>query len=91
MKLKSTCSASPSGRRIGVACIAAAMLGIVIAGSVSAASLNNVISEEQKKLKVAQASQEKVDQLSEERRTLYNEFKEETKKVAILFIKKLKA
>jgi len=81
MKLKSTCSITSSGRRIGVACIAAAMLGIVVAGTVSAASLNNVVSEEQKKLKVAQASQEKVDQLSEERRTLYNEFKAVNKEI----------
>jgi dynactin complex subunit len=81
MKLKSTCSRIVSGHRISAASIAAVMAGIVIAGSVSAASLNNIVSEEQKKLKVAQASQVKVDELSEERRKLYNEFKAVNKEI----------
>ncbi|MBN1378614.1 MAG: DUF3450 domain-containing protein [Gammaproteobacteria bacterium] len=81
MKLKSTCSRTILGRRISVASIAAVMAGIVITGAVSAASLNNIISEEQKKLEVAQASQVKVDQLSEDRRKLYNEFKAVNKEI----------
>lgn len=81
MKLKSTCSASVFGRRISVVTIVSAMTTFIFAGTVSAASLNNVISVERNKLKVAQASQATVDKLSEERRQLYNEFKAVNKEI----------
>ncbi len=81
MELKSTCSMSKLCHRISFTSIVFAVATIITAGTVSAASLNSIISVEQKKLKVAQASQVKVDKLSDERRDLYNNFKAVNKEI----------
>jgi hypothetical protein len=50
-------------------------------GSANAANLGNVLSVSESKLKVAQASQAKIDELSDERRQLYNEYKAVNKEI----------
>ncbi len=53
----------------------------IFSATSSAADLNNLIGVADKKLKVAQASQSKVDKLSEERRSLYNDYKAVNKEI----------
>ncbi len=68
-------------RRIKHVSFAAVAVFMTLSGFANAASVGNVISAEQKKLKMAQASQKKVDGLSDNRRTLYNEYKAINKEI----------
>ena len=54
---------------------------IVFSASASTANLDQVIATGDKKLKVAQAAQQQVDKLTEERRELYNEYKAVNKEI----------
>ena len=81
MKLKSTCSMTSFSRRIKIASIVSFITGFLFAGTAAGASLNEIVSVEQQKLKVAQASQIAVDKLSDDRRDLYNNFKAVNKEI----------
>jgi hypothetical protein len=65
--------------RIGMFPISLFMLAVC--GIAQAANLNDVISVSDKKLKVAQASQEKINELAEERRSLYDQYKAVLKEI----------
>lgn len=65
--------------RIGMFPISLFML--VVCGVAQAANLNDVITVSDKKLKVAQASQDKIDGLADERRSLYDQYKAVLKEI----------
>lgn len=81
MRLKSTCSKAAGSSRMTTLSLAGLCAGIIVTGAVSAANLNSIVSTEQNKLKLAQQSQERIDELSEERRELYNQFKAVNKEI----------
>lgn len=81
MTLNSTCSGADSGRRMKRCSLVVLAASAIVAGAVSAASLNSVVAAEQDKLKLAQQSQDRVDALSDERKELYNEFKAVNKEI----------
>ena len=81
MKLKSTCSKTLASARTKSVSFATIVASIVIAGAVSANSLNSIVSAEQKKLVLAQNSQERVNALSDKRKELYQTFKAVSKEV----------
>lgn len=65
--------------RIGMFPISLFMLAA--SGVAQAANLNDVITVSDKKLKVAQASQDKIDELADERRSLYDQYKAVLKEI----------
>lgn len=81
MKLKSTCLNTLSGLRTKSVSFATIVASIIIAGAVSADTLNSVVSAEQKKLLLAQQSQQRVNSLSDQRKDLYQQFKAVSKEV----------
>lgn len=81
MRLNSTCSGADSGRRTRRYSLLFLIASAVAAVAVSAADLRNVVSAEQEKLKLAQQSQERIDQLSDERKELYSQFKAVNKEI----------
>jgi predicted RNase H-like nuclease (RuvC/YqgF family) len=81
MRLNSTCSGADSGRRTRRYSLLFLIASAVAASAVSAADLRNVVSAEQEKLKLAQQSQERIDQLSDERKELYSQFKAVNKEI----------
>lgn len=81
MTLKSCYSKSDTRLRISFASLAGILASALLFSSAYAADVDTLIDASRSKLKVAQASQERIDQLSEERRALYNEYKAVIKEI----------
>lgn len=81
MTLKSCYSKCDIRLRIGVASLAGVLASAFLFSTVYAADVDTLIDLGKDQLKVAQASQETVDKLSEERRELYNEYKAVSKEI----------
>ncbi|HEX7025945.1 MAG TPA: DUF3450 domain-containing protein, partial [Gammaproteobacteria bacterium] len=81
MTLKSCYSKSDTRLRISFASLAGIIVSALLFGSAYAAEVDTLIDVSRSKLKVAQASQERIDQLNDERRALYNEYKAVIKEI----------
>jgi hypothetical protein len=81
MRLKSFCSKTETGFRIGFTALAGILASVFLFTGAYASEIDPLIAVSGSKLKVAQASQAAIDKLSEERRVLYNEFKAVSKEI----------